>query len=397
MVNKVNNDATMQGAAVFGSPLGNKDSSSRRFMSLNQKGQGLDILEPDLPRILNGFETQEKDFCVQVKAPCDLTVIEVLNKYVITPKQRAEGLTSPKVILYQSDDDGTHGYLETNTYAKYAEFFGMKYDVKPMVERLQEGSRLAKGTVLAECMSIIDGFYTATCNVNVAALSTPGSIEDGLEMSESLVKRMTPRVVGSKQARWGKSSYLVKLYGEKPFPEPGDRIRDDGLLFAIRDYDPLMDCVNLLEENLSEPDLINDKLVYATEGALVYDIDVLTTAHDNNRNGKKTLHTPKGLSDLALRYHSKQDTFNKRLIAAIESIPNVSRGQKLSSDLQALVTRAIADRPSDVVFPRGHDRDQGQIIRSLNAIPLEEFNVEIHYCKEFDLGEGAKLATQSGG
>lgn len=397
MVTKSINTETMQGAGAFNSPLAKFTSASRLYMSHNQKGQGLDMMKPDLPRILNGFESQERDYCIQVKAPCDLTVVQVLNKYLITPKQRAEGLVAPKVIIYQSDDDGTYGYLETNQYAKYAEYFGMKYDVKPFVDRLQENSRLAKGTVLAECHSIIDGMYAATCNVNVAAVSTPGTIEDGYEVSESLMARMQPRVVGSKQARWGKSSYLVKIYGNKPFPEPGDRIRKDGLLFAIRDYDPVMDSVNLLEENITKPDLINDKLVYATPDALVYDIDVLTTVHDNNRNGKKAIHTPEGLRNLALQYHGKRDTFNKRLIEAIDAIPNAAYGQKLTPDLQALVTRAIADRPGDVRFPKGHDRDQGQIIRSLNAVPLEEFNVEIHYCKEFDLGLGAKMSSLHGG
>ena len=398
-VNKALNIAEMRGGAALISPLDIFSSASRQYMGTNMYGQATQIAEPDIPRHLAGYEDQLKDMSFQVKTPCDLKITKVIEKFIPTARQRAAGIESPKTILYRSEETGKHGVLELLTDERNAEYFGMSYTIMPVAKRLFPGQSLPKGMVLAECNSIVDGMFTTSVEIPTVFLSTGATIEDGVEISDTYVRKMTPPVVSSKSIRWGKSSFLVNLYGDsenyKGYPDRGEKIRDDGLLFAVREYDNLMDCVGLLEENLTRPDLVSDKLTYGERNATVFDIELMTTVFDNKKRDKASMVTPSGMAEQPLIDHKRKAAYNQRILDVIESIrkeDKVNFRKALDPDLQTKAMYCLADSPLDVFNPSTKDRDSGRITRLLNAVPLEEFNIEVKYKRDFELGLGLKVA-----
>lgn len=399
-IEKLDNKAQLYGISAVVTPFSRFNSSSRATMAHNQGAQALPPKNPVMSRILGGYEDQTAKHTFKIVAPCDMEVIKVIRKYHATPGQRSLGIRPPEVLLFQNTETGVYDYLQIENYVKNAEYFGLKYEIKSFVSKIVEGSTFPKGTVFAEPTTIVDGLYNCSIPVPLCYLTTGGTIEDGIEMSETMMDNFSPVVVGSRVVKWGKHRYPINLYGNenryKPYQEPGEKIRDDGLLVALRDYDEIMDCVNMLSENLMSVDMASDSLTYAEGGATVHDVDVLTTVHDNAKNGKKTIFTPEGMAESTNFYHNQKDRFNKLLISEVERLPNYNNGKALSPALQTLVTEALADRPSEVRIASKEDVHMGQIIRTMNGVPLDEYHVEIKYHNQFMLGLGAKFAAAHG-
>lgn len=397
---KLDNIAELYGISTVITPFSRFNSSSRETMAHNQGAQALPPKNPVMSRILGGFEDQAAKHTFKIVAPCDMEVIKVIKKYHATSGQRSLGIRPPEVIIFQNTETGVYDYLQIENYVKNAEYFGLKYEIKPFVNKIVDGSTFPKGTVFAEPNTIVDGCYTCSIPVPLCYLTTGGTIEDGIEMSESMMENFSPVVVGSRVVKWGKNRYPINLYGTeqryKPYQEPGEKIRADGLLVALRDFDEIMDAVNMLSENLMDVDMASDSLTYAEAGATVHDIDVLTTIYDNAKGGKKNIVTPEGMADSTKFYHNQKDRFNKILISEVEKLPNYNNGKALSPALQTLVTEALADKPSEVRITSKEDVHLGQIIRTMNGVPLDEFHVEIKYHDDFTLGLGAKFATEHG-
>lgn len=399
-IKKALNKDVMVGAEVFCAPMYKFSSASRRYMGSNFPNQALPIREPSLPRHMSGYEDQMKDITFQVKTPCDLTVIRIIDDFNPTVAQLEAGIESPRRVIYRSNETGMSGIIHIITYERNAEYFGMKYNILPVAKQLYVNQRLPKDTVLAECSSIINDMFTTSIDVPTAFISTAATIEDGIEIGESWVEKLTPLVVGSKSTKFGKNSFPVMMYGDddelKGYPEQGEEIRPDGLLYAIREYDELMDCVNLLPENITRPDLVADRLTYAESSAVVYDIEVKTTVFDNKKRDSSSMVTPEAFARQALKGYRCKDNINRRVLDEVENIRLADRNnfrQALEPTLRTEALYALADKPMEVHNASKLDRDIGRITRLQNAVPLEEFNVEVKYRCEFKLGLGLKLAN----
>lgn len=395
---KLSNKRETMGLGSAVTPYEKFSSASRKVMAFGMGSQALGSIGAELSPIMHGLEAELSKYTFKCIVPCDCEVVEVLSHHVQTPDEREAGITPPKTIVFQSLEDGTYDYIDVVNYHSTHEQFGHTFVVSDIAKNVRKGQILYKDTILAEGTNNHNGMYSTTVEANVAYLSVGASIEDGFEISRQWLNKCTPIEILSSYASWGKKKYPVNLYGTendyRPFPAPGERIRSDGLVFALRDFDPVLDSVNMLSHNLQKPDLVNDELVYGTPNAIIHDIKILTTTKDSKRANR----TPVGMEALCERYYSHRENFNKRLKDTISRVTRNARTGVLSPRLQRLVTEAIADRPNEFTLYGRRDADiAGNVERTLNAVPIDEWTVEVFYHSEFDLDEGAKLSNLYGG
>ena len=108
------------------------------------------------------------------------------------------------------------------------------------------------------------GDYCYGREVNVAFMSMPGVIEDGVVVSESFLKSMSTKGYETRTMSFGKKYFPLNLYG------------DDGLLLARREFRPILAPVEMSPEALRRPDYTYDELVYTLVGrAKVIDVSIM--------------------------------------------------------------------------------------------------------------------------
>ncbi|MFO5890522.1 hypothetical protein ACLBSJ_32400, partial [Klebsiella pneumoniae] len=84
----------------------------------------------------------------------------------------------------------------------------------------------------------------------------------------------------------------------KPFPDIGDVIRPDGVIFAIRDHDDDLAPAEMTPRALRTLDRTFDRAVIGTPGAKVIDIDIW---RDERVNPSPT---PTGKDAQLVKYHT---------------------------------------------------------------------------------------------
>lgn len=144
-------------------------------------------------------------------------------------------------LIFYITDDGTFDYVEIPSYFKGGNSgYGFSYvidqeKIKEDLERLRidEGTRYAKSPTVREN----DG-YALGLNANMILCTHPDGTEDAVVVSESFAKRAMHERFEEKIIEFGSKLIPLNIYGDdneyKPFPEIGDKIREDGLLAALR-------------------------------------------------------------------------------------------------------------------------------------------------------------------
>ena len=396
-VSKQRNRIETMGLTATLGPFVGFNSSSRVQMLSSHVSQAIAPAKPDIPRAMTGFETQLAEHTFNIKMPTDGIVKSIHRKYRGGVGQAAINKNPTTTIIYQCQDTGRYDYISICEIETRHKAFAVKYLINPAVDRLREGSAIPAGTVLASSPNIMEGeIYATGLETSVAYLAVPGVIEDGFVVSESYCLRASPLEIGSSIVEWGRRSYPLNLYGDenhyKPFPEIGDTIRADGLVFALRDYDSMFDAIEMTPAALMEVDMVSDRRIYGVGGATVYDITVESGIGESRSRPV----TPAGMEIQADRYRSSATEYYEGIRKVYDQLERENkRGFVLSPKLQNLVVRAIADQPN-AAHARGN-RSQGIIRRTFKNQPLDEWRVEIKFEKLKPVKPGSKMTDRHGG
>lgn len=387
---------TMGLTATLGSFV-NFNSSSRIQMLSSHVGQAIAPAKSDIPRTLTGFESQLADFTFKVEMPVDGIVKSIHRKYEPGLGYNSIRGNPKTTIIYQNNDDYTFDYIDVVEFDVRHPTFTSRYIINPLVGRLRPGSCIKAGTILAHSPNVKEGeIYATGMEASVAYLSVPAVIEDGFVISDEFAERSSPLEIGSSVASWGKRVYPVNLYGDaenyKPFPDIGDKIREDGLVFALREYDSKFDAIKRTPRALMEVDFISDRCMYGIPGAEVYDIH----AETGRAEGRPKPVTPSGMETQAMKYINSASKYYAGILNTYDqAVKEMRRGIVISPELQNLVTRSIADQPNSPKAKAG--RNSGIIRRTIKNTPLDEYRVEVKYFKRKEVQPGAKMTDKHGG
>ena len=265
-----------------------ESSASRVQMQGVHYTQAPPIWGAEPPAIFTGVEREYAKYMFDIKVERDCKVIRIIER---RPKAKHSEMLSddgwpPGVIeiciiveLANSETTGTEvDIINVPKYISNHKDFGFPLELTDIGLSLHEGQYLSAGDIIAKCKSIIDDEWCLGVNANTILASHPGSIEDSMVISQELADKMTTWGYNTYVISVGEKGYPLFLYGDddnpRILPNIGEKVREDGLLFARRKIDPILGAIDLMDKSIRNPCGHYDHCTYVEPGSEVIDIHI---------------------------------------------------------------------------------------------------------------------------
>ena len=375
-------------------PFAGHNSSPRQQMFAQHISQALVISGSTEKRIQTGMEREYGKYTFSIKVPGELDskggieVIKIIERYPHKIGMDAIKFNPQTLIIYEDVNTKEIGIINIPTYCSYHQYFGFEYKAKQALNEIRVGSFVQAGTILMDSPSVTDdGAYKYGVELNMAFMSHPAVSEDGVMISRDVLKKLRFKTYETRVVEWGNKRFPLNLYGDinnyKPFPDIGDRIRDDGLLMCLRTYNKELAVVEQSVYDTMEPDFIFDKLMYANGGGgIVVDIRI---QHDSKHS---TTGMGGNMDAQADKYNDERYQFYQEILNEYHRLKRL-RGDDLrvTPDLHRLVVEALAVL----------DNDPQKITKLYRKAPIDEYRIEFVIEYEIEPTIGYKLTCISGG
>jgi hypothetical protein len=366
------------------------NSASRVQMVNSQLGQALVIKGASKRRQQTGTEREFGKFTFAKKFDSNVTIIAEIERYPQTMGGDSIVENPETIYIYEDAETKEVGMMSVPRFNCNHQYFGFKYKFnKDLATKLYAGSRIPAGSVVADSPNIDEhGNYTPSLELKVAYMSLAGVIEDGVIVADDVLPKITAKGFKKYVESAGKNHMFLNLYADpnkpneyKPFPDIGDYVRADGLLFATRPYNPLLAPVEMSVAALKEVDYVYDRLTYVTPRARV--VDIVVHHDDTNRNPP----TPVGMERQMSKYHQAALRFYNRILDVHKQLkkeygPNLN----LSHEFHRLIFEALG------YVNRPHGVKGEQVNKTHRRQPLDDWRVEITIEFETQPTDGAKLS-----
>lgn len=360
------------------------NSSARTAMYGNHIGQTPVIKEPTVKRQLTGVERRygEQTHCIRM--PCDAIVLRLVRKYQTLQMDRPDMPSPITSVIYENVHTREVGVLNLTGYHSNHQYFGFDYVYTDAAAMLEPGACIAKDTVLAHSPSLTpDGDYRFGIEAQVAMMSHPDIIEDGIVAQEEFLPKLASRGYGSRTISIGANGVPINLMGNlskyKICPDIGERIRPDGLLFAVRKIDPKNYINGLSARSLMTPDLF-DRKTYAIPNARVVDIIV-------RRGGRGRSVLPVGTTTQCEEYYRSSCAYYQGILKEHYRVTRDGNGI-VSPEFENLVVEAMA-----VI-----DISKGTAVTPTYAYsPIDEWQITVVFSYDIIPTIGFKLTDLHGG
>jgi hypothetical protein len=365
------------------------DSASRLAMFGNHIGQCLVIKSPDVRRTLTGAEREYGKYTHAIKMPCDGTIVRQIHKYPRTMGNDSVEENPLTTIIYEDSLSANRqiGIINLVRHHVAHQYFGFNYQYTDLASQLQRGASVGEGAVIAHSPSLTrDGDYRYGSSAKIALMSIPQVIEDGAVACDEYLQKLTTKAYGTRICSFGKTHMPLNLYpganGEyRPFPDIGERVREDGLLFALRPYDDMLSVVTMTQAALKRATLF-DKTTYAIPGAKIIDIII----YKGDR--EKTM-LPVTMAGQCLKYYGKSLTYYQALMDEYRRMKaELGSSLVITPQFQRLLVEAQAIL---------NNKPGNRVNMMYKNAPLDEWMVEIVF--EYDLVPtiGFKVTDTHGG
>lgn len=391
-------------------PWSGEDSSSRGTMFSSSHISQTLVVDGAGPRYCQtGTESEFGKYTFKHKFPCDAEIIRVIPKYRPTIGQDNIRENPSSLVIYENLETKEVGMLDLISYSTAIDnkhqHFGFRYNFTPLAKELHPKMRLKAGTVLGDSPSVKDTntdhpSYHYGVETNVAFMGVPGIIEDGIIVSESYLEKITSRGQEKRTVSFGKKLYPLNLYGDannyKPFPDIGDTIREDGLLFALRPYDELLAPIEMDPRILQEPDYVFDKLVYGVPGGKVIDVNV---QHDTTN---RVPPTPEGMERQPEKYYRALVQYYRSILEVYNELHKSRRHHlKITPEFHRLVVEAMSyvgfeDNPATDYMRRKDPLVRRRVKKLYRRNEIDDWRVEVAFEYKVHPCIGMKLTATHG-
>ena len=368
-------------------------SAARGAMFVSQIGQSPVVEKSEPRRIMTGMEMRYAEHTFDVRFPVDCTLLRVIRKYPAGYGNDAIKATPVTTLFYESyyDEYKEVGIINVPDFISHHQEFGFPLKKDPNVwGNLAEGELFAKDTIIAKSTAVKDdGLYGMGVNANVAFMSLPGTIEDGMIFArEYLEEHFSPRTYTNAVIGAGKKAFLLNLYGDdthyKPFPDIGERIREDGVIFAVRDLDDDLSPAEMTPRALREFDRTFDRGVIGSPGSIVKDIRVF---RDDRQNPS---FTPTGMDTQLRKYYDALSDYYSQVLKFYYNLKGKRKERlRITEEFYQLVVEALIYLPQD--------SRKRKLTRMYRLEQLDEWRVELTYETKRIPGEAYKFSDFFGG
>lgn len=367
-------------------------SAARGAMFLTHIGQS-PVVEGNEPRrVMTGAEMNFAETAFNVTLPKDCTILHVIRKYPTGHGLDSIQYNPVTTIIYEEfyDEYKKIGMVHVPEYMSYHQTFGFKLEKNKAVwDQIRPGEMIAKDTILAKSTTVKDnGLLGMGVNVEACFISAPGTIEDGFIVSEEILDALTPRAYTTATGGCGRKAYFLNMYGTdtiyKPFPDIGERIRADGVIFAVRDLDDDLSPAEMTPRALRELDRTFDRAVIGDPGSLVKDIKVFMDERQNPS------YIPMGMDGQLRKYYDSLCTYYREIIKIYRGLQQRRRDRlRITEEFSSLLVEAM------IYLPQADG--QRKLTRTYRLDTLDECRVEITYETLKKPGGAFKLTDFHGG
>lgn len=385
-----NIDETMLGNACL-DPFYGTTSSARGAMFLSHIGQSPEPEGCEPRRWQAGMESQFGDYTFDVKFPVDCVILHVIRKYPTSGMGTTIRRNPTITVIYEHfyDKHKTKDVLHINDYCSLHQDFGFKLEKNQKVmANLSPGQMFPAGTVIARTRAVRDdGMWGNGVNMTAVFMSAPGTIEDGFIFSDKALEKLSPRIYNDAIGNAGRKAYFLNMYGDennyKPFPDIGEQIRPDGVVFALRDLDPDLAPADMTTRALMTLDRTFDRATIGIPGATVVDINIY---RDDRVNPS---HTPLDMDAQLVKYHTALANYYREIMKIYQTMYGRWKDQlRISPEFHQLVVEAQIHLPVK--------QDQRKLSRTYRLETLDEWRVSITY-EAIKMPGGAYKATDAHG
>lgn len=361
------------------------------------------------PRTLfTGFEREYAKYMFNVIVEHDCTVIRVIDRHATANKF---GVSLETLVITERLKDKAIDVIIIPKFESNHQYFGFELIRTEAGKNIRPRDTLLKGTVLAETPSVINKEMCSGTQANVILVSHPQVIEDDVVISDRLADKLNAWAYKTHRLFIGSKSIPLLPYGDKDnpklFPDIGERVREDGILYGTRPYDPLLAAVTCSKRALREPCTHFDDCVIVDKEAVVTDIkvyrnDLNVHATENGKDKPHTkMHTPSYIQSMLDEYYNGTADYNKQIrdtYMLIKKNRNMGLSRKASSDIKysplahQTILNAIAFNPEDM--PDGMKKNRR---KQFNKDLMEDYVVEITIKYPIPMATSGKLTEGGGG
>lgn len=229
----------------------------------------IDGSEPNA--ISSGIEDEFGKYTFSIQMPEDGTIEKIIHKYPPGFTEDAIRFNPETLVIYRRMKDGIYDCFTIPYYASYHPTFGFQYAQKPAMNELSPHRSFQKGTVFADTPANKgDHYYTFGRNLNVAVMSHPNVGLDGYVINRAALEGFKFRVYEERSISITPNSFPINLYGDdehfKAFPDMGEFVHENGLLMAVRKFNPYLAPALLGVKDLQRVDHMFDDRTYVRAG-----------------------------------------------------------------------------------------------------------------------------------
>lgn len=390
-------------------------SGARQQMLGGNLTQNNVIHKPGRKRHRSGLENEFSKGCWFLEFEEDSIVIERIPRF--TSRQYGDNfdLNPLDIVIFERAEDNKLDYLALPKYHSMHQQYGFSYTYDEDVStRIQKGQRIKAGTKVARSPGVTeDGDWMAGRPLNVAVVTHAAGIEDGILVRESAADWLRARGIERRKGSCGRKYYPCNLYGKKGefkvFPDIGEVVDTNGLLFATRPFNETLDPIYMMENRLKSPIYNVDRTIFCQpqarsettniEPRLAKVIDIKVMHNDHAKSN-----VPPFMTEQLRKYWEADRKFYLKIIKTCLGREGV-RGwenleHRLTPRLNTLVQHGIGIA-GDLLIEEGlwstKDRKDLDLPKTYRGEPLDEWEWEIVFEYLSPIGVGPKLTDLSGG
>ena len=324
-------------------PYARHNSSPRAAMFTKHIGQMLTISNPEIRRIQSGIDREFGRYTHSVKFNNNSTVLRVIPQYPAALKTSNIRYNPLTTVIYEDADSDIQEVCvkQIPGYHTLHQQFGFNYKKnKRFSDYIREGSNIAAGTIVANSPNVDDdGNYRFGVNAKVAYTSQVGGIEDGIVVSESFLEKLKINIYEDRVIQFGTKQLPLNMYGNEDFfkiiPDVGERIREDGVLAVLRDFDIDLAPADLSVEAMQEPNTF-DEYIYGHPNAEIVNIRI---THNPSKDDIMLTNMDEQLQ----KYLNAQTRYYNEIVKEYNRLRRETNGRvRISNELHRLVADAMA-------------------------------------------------------
>lgn len=363
-------------------------SGARTYMTTSHISQSLTLNNGEEKIVQSGIENQLGTNTFSVRVDKEAKVLGIVNRYENYSPEASMEKPIELMLFVCYIEDGEYDVITIPTHFTLHQYFGFEYVTnKYLLNGIKVGGTIPAGTILADSPAVRENSgYAFGLNANTVLISLPEVAEDGVIISKSFSKKLAYTIFEHRVIDIPVGKHLLNMYGDinnfKPFPNIGERVREDGVLLALRtldpnyypgmssvqdmlSYDPYIDEILYLKYGSKDIEIIENGVLKKVPSGIVTDIKIYQNMKPKNRANNIATNT-EILSEYAEQYRN----FHKEIMAVYNQIKSQNSGisgLKLSPRLQNLLLE------SKVMSTEGY----AQPTIAYKTVPIEHFRIEI--------------------